>query len=32
MPDDIANMAMFLSADDSAMITAQSFIVDGGWV
>ena len=32
MPDDIANMAMFLSADDSAMITGQSFIVDGGWV
>ena len=32
MPDDIANMALFLSADDSAMITAQTFIVDGGWV
>ena len=32
MPDDSANMAMFLSADDSAMITGQSFIVDGGWV
>lgn len=32
MPGDIANMALFLAADDSAMITAQSFIVDGGWV
>ena len=32
MPEDIANMAMFLAADDSAMITGQSFIVDGGWV
>ena len=32
MPDDIANMALFLSADDSDMITAQTFIVDGGWV
>lgn len=32
MPDDIANMALFLAADDSAMITAQSFVVDGGWV
>ena len=32
MPDDIANAAMFLSADDSAMITGQSFVVDGGWV
>jgi len=31
-PDDIARMALFLSADDSAMCTAQDFIVDGGWV
>ena len=30
--DDIANMALFLAADDSAMCTAQDFIVDGGWV
>ena len=30
-PDDIANMALFLAADDSSMITAQAFIVDGGW-
>lgn len=32
MPQDIANMALFLAADDSAMITAQSFNVDAGWV
>jgi NAD(P)-dependent dehydrogenase (short-subunit alcohol dehydrogenase family) len=30
-PDDIANMALFLAADDSAMCTAQDFVVDGGW-
>lgn len=29
-PDDIARMALFLAADDSRLITAQSFIVDGG--
>jgi NAD(P)-dependent dehydrogenase (short-subunit alcohol dehydrogenase family) len=28
----IAHMALFLAADDSAMCTAQDFIVDGGWV
>jgi len=27
----IARMALFLAADDSAMCTAQDFIVDGGW-
>lgn len=30
-PDDIARMALFLAADDSKMISAQDFIVDGGW-
>jgi len=25
-------MALFLAADDSAMCTAQDFVVDGGWV
>lgn len=30
MPDDVANLAMFLASDDSAMITGQSFVVDGG--
>jgi D-xylose 1-dehydrogenase len=32
LPVHIANMALFLAADDSAMCTAQDFIVDGGWV
>ena len=31
MPEHIARMALFLAADDSAMCTAQDFIVDGGW-
>lgn len=30
-PDDLARMALFLAADDSKMISAQDFIVDGGW-
>lgn len=29
-PIDIASMALFLAADDSRLITGQSFIVDGG--
>jgi NAD(P)-dependent dehydrogenase (short-subunit alcohol dehydrogenase family) len=32
MPDDVARMALFLGADDSAMCAQQIFIVDGGWV
>lgn len=32
MPDDISAMVLFLSADDSAMCTAQEFIVDAGWI
>ncbi len=31
MPDDVARMALFLAAEDSAMISAQQFLVDGGW-
>jgi D-xylose 1-dehydrogenase len=31
MPQHIAHMALFLAADDSAMCTAQDFVVDGGW-
>jgi D-xylose 1-dehydrogenase len=31
LPAHIAQMALFLAADDSAMCTAQDFIVDGGW-
>jgi NAD(P)-dependent dehydrogenase (short-subunit alcohol dehydrogenase family) len=30
-PPDVARMALFLAADDSAMISAQQFLVDGGW-
>jgi len=31
MPEHIARMALFLAADDSAMCTAQDFVVDAGW-
>lgn len=31
-PPDIARMALWLAADDSRMVTAQTFIVDGGAV
>jgi NAD(P)-dependent dehydrogenase (short-subunit alcohol dehydrogenase family) len=30
MPVDIARMVMWLAADDSAMVTSQYFVVDGG--
>jgi len=32
LPQHVASLALFLAADDSAMCTAQDFIVDGGWV
>lgn len=32
LPPDIARMVLFLAADDSRMITSQTFIVDGGVV
>ncbi len=31
-PQDIANMVLFLAADDGAMCTAHEFTVDAGWV
>ena len=31
LAEHIAHMALFLAADDSAMCTAQNFVVDGGW-
>lgn len=31
-PDDVSRMALFLAADDSAMCTHQTFVVDGGWI
>ncbi|MEX0860791.1 MAG: SDR family oxidoreductase [Cucumibacter sp.] len=30
-PEDVARMALFLAAEDSRMISAQQFLVDGGW-
>jgi len=30
-PADVARLALFLASDESAMISAQSFIIDGGW-
>lgn len=32
MPPDIARMVLWLAADDSAMVTSQYFVVDGGGV
>lgn len=32
LPSHIADMALFLGSDSSRMISAQNFIVDGGWV
>ncbi|MFP8968479.1 SDR family NAD(P)-dependent oxidoreductase [Pokkaliibacter sp. CJK22405] len=32
LPENIAQMALFLASDASTMCTAQNFIVDGGWV
>ena len=32
VPEDIARAVLFFAADDSGACTAQSYIVDGGWV
>ncbi len=32
MPEDVANLALFLASDLSQAITSQSYVVDGGWV
>lgn len=32
LPEHIASMALFLGSNESAMCSAQNFIVDGGWV
>ncbi|MBU8542574.1 MULTISPECIES: SDR family NAD(P)-dependent oxidoreductase [Roseomonadaceae] len=32
MPPDLARMVLWLAADDSAMVTSQSFVVDGGGI
>lgn len=31
LPIHVASMVLFLAADDSAMCSAQDFVVDGGW-
>lgn len=31
-PEDLANMATFLASDSARMCTAQTFVVDGGWI
>ncbi len=30
MPEDVARLCMFLAAEDSALITGQNFVIDGG--
>jgi NAD(P)-dependent dehydrogenase (short-subunit alcohol dehydrogenase family) len=30
-PADVSRMVLWLAADDSRMVTAQDFVVDGGW-
>jgi NAD(P)-dependent dehydrogenase (short-subunit alcohol dehydrogenase family) len=31
MPDEVAQMALFLTSDASSACTAQHYVVDGGW-
>lgn len=31
-PEDVARLVLWLAADDSAMCTAQNWVVDGGWL
>ncbi len=31
VPEDIANMALYLSTDAAGFVTGQEFVVDGGW-
>ncbi len=32
LPDEVGRLVLFLAANDSAAITNQSYVVDGGWV
>ncbi|MFJ1590907.1 SDR family NAD(P)-dependent oxidoreductase [Kitasatospora albolonga] len=31
-PEEVAALALFLTAEDSSYITGQSFVIDGGWL
>jgi D-xylose 1-dehydrogenase len=31
-PEEVASLVLFLAAEDSAAITNQSFVIDGGWI
>lgn len=31
-PADVAKLALFLASDDSQMISAQTYVIDGGWI
>ena len=31
-PPDVARLVLWLAADDSRLVTAQNFVVDGGWI
>ena len=31
-PEEVARLVLFLAADDSAAITNQSYVIDGGFV
>ena len=31
-PEEVARLVLFLAAEDSAAITSQSYVIDGGWV
>lgn len=32
LPEEVARLILFLAADDSAAITNQGYVIDGGWV
>jgi len=32
IPEDVAKTVLFLASEESAAITGQNFVVDGGWV